>query len=144
MEVILLADVKGTGKKGQIVKVSDGYGRNCLLKQGLAQIASNATKSEVKSKNEAKQFHHNQEQEEAIELKNKLEKLQIIIEVKTGENGKMFGSITNKEIADKLNYMGYDIDKRKIIAEPIKQLGGYNVQIKLFENVVAKIKVIVK
>lgn len=144
MEVLLLADVKGTGKKGQIVKVSDGYGRNCLLKQGLAQIASNATKSEVKSKSEAKQFHHNQEHQEALELKAKLEKLQITMQVKTGENGKMFGSITNKEIADKLNEMGYNIDKRKIIADTIKQLGGYNIQVKLFEDVVAKIKVIVK
>lgn len=141
MEVLLLADVKGAGKKGQIVNVSDGFAKNCLFRQNLAKVASNATKSEVKSQDEAKKFHHDEDYKKALALKEKLDKTVISISVKTGDNGKMFGSITNKEIAEELIKLGYDIDKRKIVIDPIKSLGTYIAQVKLFEDIVAKLKI---
>ena len=141
MEVLLLADVKGTGKKGEIVKVSDGFAKNCLLKQGLAKVASNATKSEVQSQKVAQKFHHDEDYKKAQGVKAELEKILVELKVKTSDNGKMFGSITNKEIAEALNEKGYEIDKRKIIADPIKNVGTHNIKVKLFEDVIAKVKV---
>jgi len=144
MEVLLLKDVKGTGKKGQIVNVNDGFARNCLLRQGLATVANNANKAELKSQNEANKFHHDESYQKAKELKTKLDKLTIKVFVKTGDNGKMFGSVTSKEISDELTKLGYDIDKRKITLEDtIKALGAYFCQVKIFEDVIAKVKVVV-
>lgn len=141
MEVLLLADVKGTGKKGEIVKVSDGFAKNCLLKQGLAKVATNATKTEVQSQKVAQKFHHDEDYKKALAQKEQIEKVLVELKVKTSDNGKMFGSITTKEIADALNEKGYQVDKRKIIADTIKSLGTYVVKVKLFEDVIAKVKV---
>lgn len=141
MEVLLLADVKGTGKKGEIVKVSDGFAKNCLLKQGLAKVATNATKTEVQSQKVAQKFHHDEDYKKALAQKEQIEKVLVELKVKTSDNGKMFGSITTKEIADALNEKGYQVDKRKIIVDTIKSLGTYVVKVKLFEDVIAKVKV---
>ena len=142
MEVIFLADVKGSGKKGDIKNVSDGYAKNFLLKNGLAKIADAGAKGDLKNKNESAQFHYAQDKATMQELAKKLENVPVVLNVKVGENGKLFGSITNKEIAQEYKAMGYDIDKRKIVlTDSIKTTGTYIVQIKLFEGVVCKTNV---
>ena len=111
------------------------------MKQGLAKIASNATKSEVQSQKVAQKFHHDEDYKKALKQKEEIEKILVELKVKTSENGKMFGSITTKEIADALNEKGYAIDKRKIVSDAIKNLGNYVVKVKLFEDVIAKVRV---
>ena len=115
MKVILLEDVKSLGKKGEIVNVNDGYARNCLFKKKLAVEATATEVNSITNKKKAQTFHKQEEVKAwmaiATEIRNKV----IVCNVKCGENGKVFGSITSKEIADKLVAMGYDIDKKKIL-----------------------------
>jgi len=142
MEVIFLADVKGSGKKGEIKNVSDGYAKNFLLKNGLAKVADAGARGELKNKNESAQFHYAQDKATMQDLAKKLENVSVILSVKVGENGKLFGSITNKEIATEYKKMGYDIDKRKIVlADAIKTVGTFPIQIKLFEGVICNTQV---
>ena len=142
MEVIFLKDVKGSGKKGEIKNVSDGYAKNFLIKNGLAKLASSEVKSEVQSQNEAKAYHYQQDKAKATEQAQKMQNTPIKIPAKVGENGKIFGSITTKEIADAYAKLGYEFDKRKVVLkDPIKTLGTYKVEIKLFDGVTAKVTV---
>ena len=142
MEVIFLKDVKGSGKKGEIKNVSDGYAKNFLIKNGLAIVASAGAKGEVQNKNEAKKYHYEQDKARAQEQAKQMQTQEITIPVKVGENGKIFGSITSKEIADAYAKLGYDFDKRKVVLnEAIKAVGSYLVEIKLFEGVTAKVRV---
>lgn len=145
MKVVLNQDVKGIGKKLQIIEVSEGYARNFLLPKKLAVIADNKAINESKGKVEAQKFKKNTEIEEANVLKNKLEKSYVEFKHKIGDNGKLFGSVTEKEIAEELkNKFSVDITKKKIsIKFPIKQLGTYMVEVKLYEGVIAKLKVVV-
>lgn len=125
MQVILLTDVKGTGKKGEMVTVSDGYARNFLLKQKLAQIANNTNKNILNQAKKAKEFHKQQELDEFKKIAEKLKGTTLSFAVKVGENGKLFGAITSKEIADKFKEMGYDIEKRKIDVPALKTIGKF-------------------
>lgn len=132
MKVLLLKDVKGTGKKGEIKEVSDGYASNYLFKRGLAKLANTSTISENKIKKQAEDFHKEMEKQNAEQLANKIKNQTITISIKCGDNGKTFGSITTKEIAEKLIQNGFNIDKKKIeIKEPIKTIGIYNILVKL-------------
>ena len=145
MKVILLTDVRGTGKKGEIKEVSDGYANNFLIKTGKAKRADNATISENKNRQEANDFHKEMERQEAVSLGEKLKGQKVILSIKCGENGKTFGSISGKEIADELAQKGYNVDKRKIdIKEPIKTIGDYEVSVKLHPTVSVKVKVEVR
>ena len=142
MKVILLKDVKGTGKKGDVVTVSDGYANNYLIPNKIAQ---NANATNVNLNNQAKSSEAHKAEvilNEAKELKQKLDNLSIELSIKCGENGKTFGSVTSKEIADKLLSLGFEIDKKKIvIPDAIKSLGTYNVNIKLHKDVVGTLAV---
>lgn len=143
MIVILTKDVKGTGKAGEVVKVSDGYARNMLLPKGLAR---EATEGNVRSleKQKAIAEEKRQEQKAAAEKQaEKLEKIVVTVETKGGENGKLFGSITSKDIADALEKQeGISLDKKKIVMDgPIKQAGETTVMVKLFQDVSAEMKV---
>lgn len=142
MKVILVKDVKNVGKAGEIVNVSDGYGRNYLLPRGLA---IEATKSNVKALNEKKKAEEKkrqQELEEAKEMAQKLSNLSLVLKVKAGENGKLFGSVTSKDVEEALKEKGFDIDKKKIVFnENVKTTGTYYVDIKLYQGVTAKVKV---
>lgn len=143
MIVILTKDVKGTGKAGEVVKVSDGYARNMLLPKGLAR---EATEGNVRSleKQKAIAEEKRQEQKAAAEKQaEKLEKMVVTVETKGGENGKLFGSITSKDIADALEKQeGISLDKKKIVMDgPIKQAGETTVTVKLFQDVSAEMKV---
>ena len=142
MKVILLKDVKGTGKAGEIKDVADGYARNCLIKKGLAEEATSVKINSLNIKKGAENFH---KQEEIKALKQEAARLngQVVdIAIKVGENGKIFGSVTGKEIADNLLEKGFNVDKKKILLkDPIKNLGVYDLEIKFLPDVSAKIKV---
>ena len=146
MKVILLKDVKGTGKKGEVKEVSDGYARNFLIKKGVAVEASQANMKELDEKEKSKERKARIEYEEAVLLGKQMEEINIQIEVKAGEGGRLFGSITSKEIAEQLKKQkNLDIDKRKILMdEPIRTLGSTFVEIKLHQKVTTKIRVDVK
>jgi len=136
MKVILLKDVKGQGKKGDIVNVNDGYGRNFLLPQGLAEEASvNAVNSAV-IKKQAAAYHKEQEKKEALGLKTRLTGITVPLELKSGENGKIFGSITNADVSEGLHGLGFNIDKKKIILkEVIRTSGDFKADIKLYPEI---------
>lgn len=144
MKIILTADVKGCGKKGEIKEVANGYAQNYLIKNGLAKLADNSSLSHQKQIESANNYHRAQELEQAMALAKQMQNLQLKFNLKVGENGKTFGSITSKEIAEKLAEIGYKIDKKKIIAEPIKSAGKYNILIKLHSDVTTKIVAIVE
>ncbi len=145
MKVVLNQDIKGIGKKLQVVDVSEGYARNYLIPRKMASIADNKNINEAKTKVEAMNFKKMTEKQEAIEIKEKIEKNYLEFKHKVGDNGKLFGSITEKEIADKINSVyGININKKKIIIKnPIKEIGSYEVNVKLYEGVIANVKIAV-
>lgn len=145
MKVILCADIKNVGKKDQIINASDGYARNFLFPKKLAVPADKENMSKLQAKQESKQYKRDLELEEAKKVAEKINEITLKITTKSGENGKIFGSITSKEIAQNLEeQFKIVVDKKKInLKEPIKSLGTTNVELKLFESVNAKLKVMV-
>lgn len=145
MKVILLQDVKSVGKKGQVIEASDGYARNFLIPKKLAVVADNANMNELKTKQEANKYKRDMSLASAKELSEKMKNFELVFKIKAGENGKIFGSITSKDIADELNKKYFvEVDKKKILLDDsIKNLGVYNIDIKLFEGVAGKLKVTV-
>ena len=143
MKVILKADIKGVGKKDEIINASDGYARNYLLPKKLAVEANAENMSKLNNKKEAASFKKDVEKQNAEELAKKLKGIMLKLKVKAGENGKIFGGITAKEISENLkSQYNFVIDKKKIeLKETIKTLGEFNVSIKLFEGVVASLKI---
>ena len=143
MKVILTQDVKGVGKKDQILEVNDGYARNFLIPKKLGVQASKANLALLKSKQDSRDFKRQEDKKEAEQIKEKLEKIRLDIKVKSGENGKIFGGVTSKEISDVLkDKYSINIDKKKIeLKETIKTVGITTVDIKLFEGVIGKVKV---
>ena len=139
MKVILLCDVKGQGKKDQIVNVSDGYARNFLFPQKKANPADAKATSELKSKEESKQFRISEERKAAVALAERIKNTNIEIKMEHGQDGRLYGSVTAKDIAEKLKAaLSVEIDKRKItLKEPIKAYGNYSVEIKLYTDVTA-------
>ena len=142
MKVILTADVKGTGKKGEIKEVSDGYARNCLFKKGLAIEADSVSVNNLNQKKEAEAFHKQEEINAAKETASKLEGKTVVIKAKAGSNGRLFGSVTTKEIAAEIkNSLKIEIDRKKMSAPDIKNFGEYTAEIKLYQGIVAKVTV---
>lgn len=143
MKVILTQDVKGVGKKDQILEVNDGYARNFLIPKKLGMQASTANLALLKSKQDSRDFKKQEEKKEAEKIKEKLEKIRLDIKVKSGENGRIFGGVTSKEISDVLkDKYSINIDKKKIeLKETIKIVGITTVDIKLFEGIIGKVKV---
>ena len=145
MKVILTQDVKGQGKKGQAINVSDGYARNFLFPKGLAIVADAAAMNDLKNK-EASRLHKIElERQAANEIKAKLETISVKITATAGTDGRLYGSVTSKEIATTLlDSYGIEIDKRKIdLAEPIRAFGSYTVNVKLYTDVIGKINVVI-
>lgn len=143
MKVILLDNVKGVGKKDEVINASDGYARNYLLPKKLAVEANVENMNKLNNKKEAANYKKDVEKQKAEELAKKISGIMLKIKVKSGENGKIFGGVTAKEISEnlKLQYQ-FDVDKKKIeLKETIKTLGDFNVTIKLFEGVVATLRV---
>lgn len=142
MKVIFLKDVKGQGKKGEIKNVSEGYAQNFLLPRGLVRVATEGNVKTLEVQNAAEEKRKAQEKEEAIELGKKLEEMTITVQAKAGEGGRLFGAITNKQIAEALAKAGVKIDRRKIeLAEPIRTLGVTQVPVKLHPDVKSTFKV---
>ena len=143
MKVILMNDIKGVGKKDEVIEASDGYARNYLFPKKLAVEANNTNMSKIKAKQESKQFKRDTEKKEAEEIAKKLKGIMLKVKVRAGENGKIFGGVTSKEISEGLK-KDYNIivDKKKIIlADTVKNLGMITVDIKLYEGVIGKLKV---
>ena len=144
MKVILLEDVKGQGKKGALVNVSDGYARNFLFPKNLAKEANAVAMAEFNSKAAAVTYHYEQDKAAAKELAAKIEGSRVEIKAKAGANGKLFGSITSKEIAAELGKMlGITVDKKKLTVKDIKNYGEYTATIKLFTDISANFTVAV-
>ena len=143
MKVILLCDVKGQGKKDQIINVSDGYARNFLFPQKKAVPADAKATSELKSKEEAKQFKINEEIKAARALADRINKVTVTIKMEQDKDGRLYGSVTAKDIAEELKrILGTEIDKRKIVLkDTIKAYGLYDVDIKLLPEVSTTFKV---
>lgn len=142
MKLVLLEDIDKLGKRGSVVSVKDGYGRNFLIPRKLAKPATEGNLKQIEL--EAKKFKVREAKEEtdAQSMKVDLEKLSLTIPMKAGDADVLFGSVTSADIASALEKEGYTIDKRKIdIGEPIKRLGVYHVPIKLFRTVTAEVKV---
>lgn len=145
MKVILKADVKGTGKKGDIIEVSEGYAKNFLLKKKLAEIATESGINEINQRKAAEAFHKSEEIKAMQKLAGELNGKTVNLSIKTGENGKVFGSITSAQVASALAEMGFDVDKKKIQIEGnIKAVGLYEAKIKLMENIESKITISVE
>ena len=146
MKVILLKDVKGTGKKGEMKEVSYGYARNFLLPKKMAIVADNTAVKELNEKNKAAENKAQKEYEAAVELGKKMEEMNIVMYSKAGDGGRLFGSITSKDIAEQLKKQhGIVVDKRKVLLnEPIRVLGSTNVEIKIHQKVITKIRVDVR
>ena len=143
MKVILLDNIKGVGKKDEIINASDGYARNFLFPKKLAVEANNENISKLKAKKQSEQYKKDVNKENAEKIAKKLNDITLTIKVKAGENGKIFGGVTSKEISEELKKQyKIDIDKKKIILnENIKNLGSFDISMKLFEGVTGKLKV---
>lgn len=142
MQVLLLADVKGFGKKGEIVNASDGYARNYLLPRNLAKEVTPAVMKAVEQEQDAKDRRRAREEQEAAELGAKLSKLTVRLTAKAGEGGRLFGSITSKDIAQALSQQKVKVDRRKIeLKEPIRSLGITTVPVRVYQDTVVSLKV---
>lgn len=142
MKVVLLEDVKGKGKKGEIINVSDGYGRNYLIARGLAAEPTAQLKNDFSGKKSSQQFKIDTETEAARENASKLDGRTFEMRVKGGDSGKLFGSVTSKEIAELIKAnTGIDVDKKKVDAETIKSFGCYPVTLKLYKGITARVSI---
>ncbi|MBQ0109543.1 MAG: 50S ribosomal protein L9 [Clostridiales bacterium] len=146
MKVILLQDVKGQGKKGDIVNVSEGYAKNFLFLRKLAKEADAATLRQIENKKESEAFHFAEDKKKAEETKAFLADKKIVFKTTGGADGRLYGAVTSKDISDKIKAdLGLDIDKRLIsVNETIKTTGEYTVALKLFQGVTADLKLIVE
>ena len=142
MKVILKADVKGSGKKGDVIEVSDGYARNFLLKKGLAEPATASGINEISQRKTADAFHKAENEKALKALAKDLNGKEVTVSIRAGENGKVFGSVTTLQVASALEALGYEVDKKKIaFKENIKTLGAFEAEVRLMEGVTAKIVV---
>ncbi|HEX6922588.1 MAG TPA: 50S ribosomal protein L9 [Bacillales bacterium] len=142
MKVILLADVKGKGKKGEVANVSDGYARNYLFPKNLAEEATSGNMNALKAQEKKEQKQVEAERQKAEQLKGKIENLTVEISAKSGEGGRLFGSVTSKQIGQELKKQGVKVDKRKIeLDDPIRALGYTKVPVKVHPEITAVVNV---
>ena len=145
MRVILLKDVKGQGKKGDVIDVSDSYARNFLIKGGYAEQATAVKINDIAQKKAAADFHKAEELKASRELAAELKGKKFAIKVKAGTGGRLFGSVTAADVAAALAEGGYTVDKKKrVLSSPLREAGSYDVELRLFEGVSAKITVLVE
>lgn len=143
MKVILLQDIKGVGKKDEVINASDGYARNFLFPKKMAVEANAEHMSKLKAKQDSKNFKRGQEKEEAEKIAKQMEGILLKVKVKAGENGKIFGGVTSKEISENLKEQyNIEVDKKKIeLKDTIKNVGTLTINIKLFDGVIGKLKI---
>lgn len=144
MKVILLKDIKNEGKKGEVINVSDGYARNFLFPRKLAEEANNNNMRVLNLKKDAERKQKLEETEAAQKLANELKGKVLKLSAKAGENGRLFGAVTSKDIANEIKkQFKVNIDKKKVSTETIRQLGNYEVELKLYPEISTKIKVLI-
>lgn len=143
MKVILKADIKGVGKKGELINASDGYARNYLFPKSLAIEATEGNLAMLNEKKESEKFRKQSEREAAVELSKKMSGSRVVFKVKAGDSGKLFGSITSKDIAEQIKkQLKFDVDKKKIVLDdPIRSIGIYNLEVKIYPEISSKLKV---
>ena len=143
MKVILLDNIKGVGKKDEVINASDGYARNFLFPKKLAVEANNENMNKLKAKKQSEQYKKDVEKENAQSISKQLNDIILTIKVKAGDNGKIFGGVTSKDISEELKKQyNIDVEKKKIVlAENIKNIGSLDINVKLYEGVVGKLKV---
>lgn len=142
MKVILLQDVKGQGKKGELVNVSDGYARNFLLPRNLAMVADAQAMNELKNKESSVKYHQEMDKKAAQEAAELLKGKTVTIHARAGQKGKLFGAVTTKEVSEAIkSQLGVTIDKRKITMNDIKAFGSYSAEIKLLQGISASVSV---
>lgn len=141
MKVVLLKDLKGRGKKGDIIEVNSGYAQNYLIPNGFCVVGNASNLNEAKQAKASNAYHEKQNQLRARELASRLKDKEVVLSVKCGAGGKIFGSVTNKEVSAELEKLGFDIDKKKIDMPIIKNTGLYTAKIKLYANIATDIKV---
>jgi len=146
MKVILLQDVRGQGKKGELIDVSDGYANNFLFPRKLAKVADEQVMTELKNKEASENYRREQERKAALATAEKLKNARIILKTTGGVDGKLYGAVTAKDISDKLQSdFGLTVDKRKInISQPVKTIGEYDVDIKLYSEISVTVKLVVE
>ncbi|AUW92593.1 MAG: 50S ribosomal protein L9 [Sulfobacillus thermosulfidooxidans] len=137
MRVILLQDVRGSGKKGDIIEVKDGYARNYLIPKGLAAEATKARELEIKQQKARETAQHNKELEQYRSLAQALKGQTFVMRAKAGDQGRLFGAITTSDVAAVLNDRGYKLDRKKLEVEPIRHLGTYTVRCHFYQDIVA-------
>lgn len=141
MKVVLLKDLKGKGKKGDVITVSDGYAANYLIPNNIAIAGNSSNLNEAKQAKASADYQQQQNLDQAHALAKELKDRHVEVKIKSGQNGKIFGSVTNKEVCHELEKMGYQIDKKKIELENIKVLGTYTAKLKLYASVAVNITV---
>jgi large subunit ribosomal protein L9 len=145
MKVLLLEDVHNLGDAGDVVKVADGYGRNYLLRRGLAKLASEGAVQEADQIRKSAERKRDRERAEAKDLAKRIEGLTLTFQARAGEKGKLYGSITSGDLAEALEReLGQEIDRRKIVSDPLRQVGEHLVQVRLLSEVSATIKVVIQ
>lgn len=144
MQVIFLKDLRGQGKKGEIKEVSDGYAKNFLITKGYAIKKTEGSLNKLEKENEENRKLDLENRQNALELSKKLANIMISFKVKTGKNGKIFGSISSKQIKEKLNELKINVDKKQILMESINTLGYHNVEVVLYKDIKGIIKVFVE
>ena len=144
MQVIFLKDLRGQGKKGEIKEVADGYAMNFLIKKGYAVKKTETSLNKLNIEKENNRLQDEKNTKEAKELAEKLNKLTITFTAKAGKEDRMFGSISNKQIKEELDKLGYKFDKKQISSETINSFGYHNVDINIYKNIVGTIKVEVR
>ena len=131
MQVYLLKDLPGKGKAGEIINVNDGYGRNFIIRNGIGKAVDNSIRTQVAARQSSGEFHKAQEIEEIKGVIARLALAKVVIAVKVGANGKLFGSVTSNEIAAELSRAGFVVDKKNIVlGEPVKSIGSYKIKVK--------------
>ncbi|HHX03369.1 MAG TPA: 50S ribosomal protein L9 [Tissierellia bacterium] len=142
MKIILLENVQGLGSKGEVVEAKDGYARNFLVPRGLAVIATDSSLREAKHRQKSQAIRDEKELEDAKALKEKMEKETFVLSVKAGEEGRIFGSVTNMDIAEAVEAAGYKVDRKDILLDnPIKDVGSHSIEIRLHPEVHVWVKV---
>lgn len=145
MKIILLQDVKGQGKKGEVKDVNEGYARNFLIKKGLAEAATANKLNEISQKKSAADFHKAEEIKATQQLAGNINGKLFVVKIKAGQGGKVFGSVTAADVAEAMQRDGFEVDKKKVVlTQPIKTVGVFDVDLKLMEGIGAKIKVSVE
>lgn len=141
MKVILFKDVKNVGKADEVVELSDGYARNCILHKGLGVEATPKALNDLKFKKKAEEKHAQEVLDAAKELGAKLDASKVKVGIKIGENGRVFGAVSAKEVAEAIkSQLGFEIDKKKLVMNPFKNMGNFEVGVKLHPQVTASLK----